>query len=263
MTESSESDSSSFCEAHLQGTIPKAHRRYVLILCILLFIWAGLLAIAPFDRATWALENALAIIGILVLVLTYRRFQFSRLSYTLIFAFTCLHEVGSHYTYSEVPYNQWSTAISGTSINEIFGWERNHFDRLIHFLYGFLLAYPVREIFLRIADVRGFWGYALPMGFTMSTSLVYEQIEWGAAVVFGGELGMAYLGTQGDIWDSHKDGLLATIGALLSMGLTAAINLWLQRDFTSDWIESIRVKRHEPLGEVAIKRMLKENDESS
>lgn len=137
------------------------------------------------------------------------------------------------------------------------GWERNHFDRLVHFSYGLLLAYPIREIFLRVANVRGFWGYFLPLDVAMSTSMIFELFEWGAAVLFGGDLGMAYLGTQGDIWDAHKDMALASLGALIAMGITVAINLSLQRDFAREWAESLRVKKTEPLGETAIARMLK------
>jgi putative membrane protein len=90
----------------------------------------------------------------------------------------------------------------------------------------------------------------------MSTSMLYELIEWGAALVVGGDLGQAYLGTQGDEWDAHKDMALASLGALISMCITAAINVYLQRDFAHEWAESLRVHGREPLGEVAIKQML-------
>jgi putative membrane protein len=126
------------------------------------------------------------------------------------------------------------------------------FDRLVHFSYGLLLAYPIREMFLRIGNVRGFWGYFLPLDLTMSTSMLYELIEWGAAVTVGSDLGQAYLGTQGDVWDAHKDMALASLGALIAMTLTALINRHLQRDFAAEWAESIRVKRRKPLGEEAI-----------
>jgi putative membrane protein len=106
-------------------------------------------------------------------------------------------------------------------------------------------------VFLRIANVRGFWGYFLPLDLTMSTSMLYELIEWLAAEVVGGDLGQAYLGTQGDIWDAHKDMALASLGALVSMLITAAINRRMQRDFANEWAESIRVKRKKPLGEEA------------
>lgn len=90
----------------------------------------------------------------------------------------------------------------------------------------------------------------------MSSSMLYELIEWGAAALFGGELGMAYLGTQGDVWDSHKDMALASLGALIAMSFTALLNSYLQRDFAQEWIESLRVKHTEPLGEDEIGRLL-------
>jgi putative membrane protein len=181
----------------------------------------------------------------------------------LIFLFLCLHSVGAHFTYSQVPYDSWFKAVTGHSLNALLGWERNHYDRLVHFCYGFFLAYPIREVFLRIANVRGFWGYFLPLLATMSTSMVYELLEWGAAMVFGGDLGTAYLGTQGDQWDAQRDMSLATIGALIAMTVTASINVWLQRDFAREWAESLRVKRIKPLGEVAIAEALRDRDPST
>ena len=121
--------------------------------------------------------------------------------------------------------------------------------------YGLLLAYPIREIFLRVADVRGFWGYFLPLDLTMSTSMLFELIEWGAAEVFGGDLGQAYLGTQGDIWDAHKDMALASLGALIAMLVTYGLNRRYQRDFNREWADSLRVKHKKPLGEDALARL--------
>jgi putative membrane protein len=229
--------------------------RYVLILGALFLTLAIPLGIAPWHRADWLLENVLVVLAIGVLVATWRRCPLSRISYTLIFLFLCLHEVGSHYTYAEVPYDAWWQALTGRSLNSLLGWERNHFDRLVHFLYGFLLAYPLRELFLRIADVRGFWGYFLPLDFTMSTSMLYELIEWAAAEGFGGELGQAYLGTQGDVWDAHKDMALASLGAMLAMTITALIVRRYQRDFARQWAESLRVKSRHPLGEEELARL--------
>lgn len=234
------------------------YRRYVAVL-LLLFgaLWLGL-AINPADREAWMLENALLVALGLGLWASHRKFLFSRVSYTLIFLFLCLHSLGSHYTYSLVPYDEWWKALTGETFNSLFGWERNHFDRLVHFCYGLLLAYPIREIFLRVAEVRGFWGYFLPLDFTLSTSAIYELIEWAAAAYFGGELGMAYLGTQGDVWDAHKDMALAGAGATLAMLITAGLNLWLQRDFAREWVHSLRVKDARPYGENEIQRMLDE-----
>ena len=179
----------------------------------------------------------------------------TRISYTLIFLFLCLHEIGAHYTYSEVPYDAWFQALTGRSLNAWMGWNRNQFDRVVHFCYGLLLAYPVREVFLRVADVRGFWGYFLPLDLTMSTSMLYELIEWLPAVGLGGDLGAAYLGTQGDPWDAHKDMLLASLGAVVAMTITALLNIYLQRDFAREWVESLRVKHPQPLGEDEIARL--------
>jgi putative membrane protein len=231
------------------------HRRYLLILAILFGIWWIALAIRPWHRGPWLLENAPAIAAAAFLAAFHRRLLFSRISYTLIFVFMCLHQVGAHYTYSEVPYDAWFQRLTGRSFNSLVGWERNNFDRVVHFCYGLLLAYPVREIFLRIVNVRGFWGYFLPLDLTMSTSMLYELAEWGTAAVFGGGLGQAYLGTQGDEWDAHKDMALASLGALVAMCVTAAINWRLQRDFAREWAESLRVKHKAPLGEDAIARM--------
>ena len=228
------------------------HRSYVLVLAALLtMLWVAL-AIAPLHRDDWLLENALLVLACAALALTYRRFPFSRISYTLIFIFLCLHTIGAHYTYAEVPYDAWCKALTGTTFNELVGWRRNNFDRLVHFSYGLLLAYPIREVFLRVAGVRGFWGYCLPLDLTMSTSALYELIEWGAAEIFGGDLGAAYLGTQGDVWDAHKDMALASLGALIAMSVTAWINSRLRRDFAYEWQQSLRIKSSTPLGEVAI-----------
>lgn len=217
-------------------------------------LWVAL-AIEPNHREDWAVENALVLFFVAVLAATYRRFRLSRISYTLIFLFLCLHEIGAHYTYSEVPYDAWFEALTGRSLNALMGWERNHFDRFAHFMYGLLLAYPIRELFLRLVGVRGFWGYFLPLEFTIATSAFYELIEWGAALVFGGELGAAYLGTQGDVWDAQRDMALASLGALVAMLLTAAVNAALRGDFARTIRDSLRVKDPLPLGEEEIARI--------
>jgi putative membrane protein len=211
-------------------------------------IW-GALAVAPNDRADWALENLLVVLFVAALFATYRRLTFSRVSYTLIFLFLCLHSIGAHYTYAKVPYDSWMQVLTGRSLNEMLGWTRNNFDRVVHFSYGLLLAYPIREIFLRVANVRGFWGYFLPLDLTMSTSMLFELLEWAVVAAVASDLGAAYLGTQGDEWDAHKDMALASLGALIAMTVTAAINIRQQRDFAREWVDSLRVKQKRPLGE--------------
>jgi len=154
-------------------------RSYLLILAILfavVWIWH---AISPHDRADWTLENVLVVLFTINIAATYQRFPFSRISYTLIFLFLVFHKIGAHYTYAKVPYNEWTQQIFEFHLNDVLGFERNHFDRLIHFSYGLLLAYPIREIFIQIANVKGFWSYFLPLDLTMSTSMMFELFEWG------------------------------------------------------------------------------------
>jgi len=220
-----------------------SRKAYLWTLGLIYFAWWVLMAIKPLDFMDWCMENVLVVLGLAVLLFTAKAFPLSRISYTCIFVFMVLHALGAHYTYAKVPYQEWIPALAGG---------RNMFDRLVHFSYGLLLAYPIREMFLRIGNVRGFWGYFLPLDLTMSTSMLYELIEWGAAVTVGSDLGQAYLGTQGDEWDAHKDMALASLGALISMCVTAFINSRMQRDFAREWAESIRVKRRKPLGEKAL-----------
>ena len=229
-----------------------SHRKYLLFLGVIFGMLWSVLAIRPWDRADWAVENVLVVLFVFAVAVLHRRVLFSRLSYTLIFIFFCLHSVGAHYTYAQVPYDAWFVKLTGRTFNSLVGWERNNFDRVVHFLYGFLLAYPIREIFLRVANVRGFWGYFLPLDLTLSSSALFELIEWGAAAVLGGDLGAAYLGTQGDIWDAHKDMALAGSGALLAMIITALVNYRLQRDFAREWGESLRVNNRLRTGEDAL-----------
>jgi putative membrane protein len=162
------------------------HNRYLLVLTVIFAIEWSLLAISPYDQAVWALENVIVAAFVILLASTYKKFPLSRVSYTLIFLFLLLHTVGAHYTYAEVPYDEWIKNLLGYSLNQNMGFERNHFDRFVHFSYGLLFAYPIREVFIRIADVRGFWGYFLPLDLTMSTSMMYELLEWGAARFWGG-----------------------------------------------------------------------------
>jgi putative membrane protein len=159
-----------------------------------------------------------------------------------------------------VPYDETFHAATGYSFDEWMGWQRNHYDRIVHLAYGLLLAYPIRELFLRVAQVRGFWGYFLPVVLTMAASMFYELVEWGAAEVFGSELGIAFVGAQGDVWDAQKDMLLATLGALIAMGVTALINIKLDKDFAREWSESLRIKQDAPLGEDEIARLLRERE---
>ncbi len=235
-----------------------ARGRYVAILGSFLAIVIIISAIGAHYPHDWLMENSLVLVAGILLVSTYRSLPLSRISYGLIFIFLCLHETGAHWTYTEVPYDDWWQSLFGVTLNEVLGLERNHFDRVVHFSYGLLIAYPIREVFLRVADVRGFWGYFLPLDVVMSTSMIFELFEWAAAETFGGDLGIAYLGTQGDVWDAHKDMALATLGAVIAMTIIALINSRLKRDFAREFRDSLGVKHRSPLGEEALDRMRQE-----
>lgn len=205
-------------------------RHAVIPFLVFLAVWA-LSAWRPRYPADWWLENWLVLAALPLLLFIWRRAPLSRAGWIAVFGFLCLHEIGAHYTYSEVPYDEWARTVSGMTINELFRWERNHYDRLVHFLYGALLVQPLRDLIVRGTGLVGGWSYVLPVTFTMSTSVIYELIEWAAAEVFGGDLGMAYLGTQGDVWDGHRDMALASLGAVLAM--TVAYLLALRRSLAA------------------------------
>ena len=177
------------------------------------WIW---LAIEPLNRRDWLLENLLAFAAVALLVLTHRRFRFSPLSYCLIALFMMLHAIGAHYTYAEVPFGFW--------LKDLFVLSRNPFDRIVHFAYGALLVYPVRELLARLAGVRGFWSYYLSVSAILAQSGLFEVVEGVVAVLVSPELGSTYLGTQGDEWDAQKDMTSAFAGALLTMALTFTIS---------------------------------------
>jgi putative membrane protein len=193
--------------------------RYPATLLAVFSLWWCLLAYAPAYRQDWLLENLLVLVAVPLLVWGYPRLRLSDFSYTLMFVFFCLHEIGAHYTYAEVPYAAWYARLTGGEFPATLGGGRNHFDRLVHFLYGLLMMPAVVELLQARATPRGLWRNLLPVAFVMSNSELFELIEWQAAEMFGGPLGQAYLGTQGDIWDAQKDSAMATLGAVLGLAL--------------------------------------------
>jgi len=189
----------------------RSNRVLQMLLLWLLFLWA-VTAINPLYPKDWLLENLLVFIYGALLVATYRHFQFSNLSYLLFGVFLSLHLLGAHYTYAETPFGFW--------IQTLFGFERNHYDRLVHFAFGFLLAYPIREILLRKSGTNRAWSFFIAINCIVAFSAIYEILEAIAATLVSPELGAAYLGIQGDEWDSQKDTFLAFIGAVIAMLIT-------------------------------------------
>lgn len=177
-------------------------------LLVFLLVWAYTFIFTT-DVANWITENVLTILFIGGLSLSYRKFRFSDLSYTLIFVYILMHIYGAMYTYAENPLGYW--------IKDTLGLARNHYDRMVHFSFGFLLAYPMRDYFKNWFGWPAWVCWVLPVEITMSFSGVYEIIEWLVADVFFPAEGTAYLGTQGDVWDAQKDMGLAFSGAILIM----------------------------------------------
>ncbi len=179
-------------------------------------IWWCALAYAPQYPADWWVENALVLTFLVAAFVFRHHFTLSRSAWLLLVGFLALHELGAHYTYSEVPYDTWSLRISGRSLNGLFGWKRNHYDRLVHFGAGLMLLSPLHQFLRARFALSTLASCATAVNIIMSGSMLYELIEWGAANVFGGDLGAAYLGSQGDPWDAQKDMGLASLGAIIS-----------------------------------------------
>ena len=191
--------------------------RYPLaLLAVYAVVWIAL-AIDPLYRQDWLLENMLVLVAVPLLVATAGRLRFSDAAYTCLFVFFLFHAVGAHYTYSLVPYDEWIRAATGASLDGTLGFARNHYDRLVHFLYGLLITPAAVEIFAHYGRYPRSWAALFPFLFITSHSTIYELIEYAAALVFGGDLGQAYLGTQGDIWDGQKDMALAMLGSAIAI----------------------------------------------
>lgn len=188
-------------------------RYHVFLLVVFAVVW-GWAAIDPVYPHDWLLENYLVFVFVPLILLTGRHFRLSDLSYTLITTFMLLHVAGSHYTYAEAPF--------GFTLQQWFGSSRNMYDRLVHFCFGLLLAYPLREMFVRMTKMHGAGSYVFPPLLVLAFSASYEIIEWGVAIRVDPVAGLAFLGAQGDVWDAQKDMVLALIGAAVAM-LVAAL----------------------------------------
>jgi len=171
-------------------------------------IWS---AVDPKDYFTWFLEVVPALLGALALAATYRRFQFTRLAYFLILFHCLILMVGGHYTYAEVPLFDW--------FREVFGQQRNNFDKLGHFAQGFVPAIVAREIVVRLQVINGrWWQNFFVICFCLAFSAFYELVEWWVAISTG-ESAEAFLGTQGYVWDTQSDMAFALLGAVVSLAL--------------------------------------------
>lgn len=187
------------------------------LLALYVPVWVAC-AINPLYPSDWLIENILVFLALPTLLWAWRHQRFSDGACVGIFLFFCLHSLGTHYTCAEVPYDRWWQAVTGHTFNALFGWERNHFDRFVHLAYGLLLTPVFNELLGRVVRVRSaVWMCVLSASFMGLHAMVYELVEWATALVVAPELGAAYLGTQGDVWDAHKDMALAVLGNAITL----------------------------------------------
>ena len=184
--------------------MPNSHK---VIYAIYIIVWI-IMAINPKYPQDWLLENVLVFLIFPLIIWMDKKNNYTLLSIILLLIFASLHSLGTHYTYAEMEHFD--------VITQFFGFERNHFDRLVHFLFGLLVF---RILFEMITPGISSVKTALLFTFAMiiSISALYETLEWLAAITFHPELGIAFLGTQGDVWDAQKDTLVAMIGALINL----------------------------------------------
>jgi putative membrane protein len=191
----------------------------------LLIVWAVSCIALPYPEY-FAMQHVPTVLGLAALVYAERCVGVSRISFTMVVAFLLLHVVGARYLYSYVPYDDWSERLLGLRINDQFGFERNHYDRLVHFAFGILFVLPVWQFAEQRLQLRTPWPAIAAVCFVLAASAVYEIAEWGVAMIFAPDWADAYNGQQGDVWDAQRDMALAWAGSMLS---AAAVGAWRKR----------------------------------
>jgi len=185
----------------------------LLLTVIAVILWS---AWQPHDRFTWWLEVTPGLVGLVLLLATYRRFRFTTLCYTLIALHICVLCVGGHYTYARVPLFDW--------LRPLFSWQRNNYDRLGHFMQGFVPAIIAREVIIRFGILaRRNWLPFLVVSICLAISALYELVEWWTALLSGGAAN-DFLGSQGDVWDTQSDMCVALVGATCAVILLSAVH---------------------------------------
>ena len=185
----------------------------LLVAGAVLLVWSGL---EPADRTTWILEVFPIFIAVPLLLATARRFPLTPLAYRLIFVHALILMLGGHYTYAQVPLGFW--------MQRVFGFTRNHYDRIGHLAQGFVPAIVAREILIRRSPLRvGKWLFFIVLSVCLAISACYELIEWWSALI-GGSAADAFLGTQGDPFDTQADMFMALIGAIAAQVLLAPVH---------------------------------------
>jgi putative membrane protein len=188
------------------------------VLAIFLSLWAISCVDLPYPEY-FAMQHLPTVFAVAGLIVAERRRLIDRLGFFLVVSFLILHLIGARYLYSNVPYDDWSKLAFGFRINERLGFERNHYDRLVHFCFGLLFVYPLWKLFEKQARMRGWWPGVLAVCIILAASAVYEIGEWATAMAFAPDWAEAYNGQQGDVWDPHRDMTLAWIGSVVAAGI--------------------------------------------
>jgi putative membrane protein len=170
------------------------------------------------------MQHVPTVLAALLLASLSNRYTISRLSFASIILFLTLHTLGARYLYSYTPYDEWSQKLFGINFSETFAFRRNHYDRLVHFSYGLLMAIPIQEFERRHLGLSFAVSSVLAIECILATSAGYELIEWLVAEIFTPTWAESFLGQQGDMFDGQKDTALATAGAILSIGFAAVVN---------------------------------------
>jgi putative membrane protein len=186
-------------------------QRELLVLISIYLVGFVLLGINPHDRADWALENLFPISQLIAVIISYRYYRFTRLSYYLIFFYLFVQSWGGHFTYAEAAPFNW--------IRDHFHLGRNHYDRVAHFMLGFLLGLPIKEILSQFVSASRSWMNFITASIVLAIGAFYELIEWWVAVLATPNLGDKFLGTQGDIWDTQWDMFLALLGVVVTLAI--------------------------------------------
>ncbi|MBK8405849.1 MAG: DUF2238 domain-containing protein [Saprospiraceae bacterium] len=193
----------------------KSNKWLWLFIIVFVIVWVNTY-LGTTDLSNWLLENTLTVLSLIFLITSFKKYQFSDLTYLFICIYLCMHVYGSKYTYAENPLGYYLQDLLHTS--------RNQYDRIVHFSFGFLLAYPIRELFIQWLKYPKSAAWITPIEITLSIGGIYELIEWAVADIFFTEQGAAYLGTQGDVWDAQKDIFYAFTGAILASSLISLIH---------------------------------------
>ncbi len=189
----------------------------LLLLAVLLAVYVFSFVFTPEGKTNWALEVGPSLIGVAVLLATFRRFPMSRLIYVLVFIHSLILIYGGYYTYAKTPLGDFAM--------HAFDLSRNHYDRVGHLALGFFPALIIKEVLLRKTPLqRGGWLTFLVISTALAIGAFYELIEWWATLVFASDVGAAFLGSQGDVWDAQWDMFLAIVGSSLSLLLLGRLH---------------------------------------